>query len=181
MIVKLIIAISDNGVIGYKEPVYGKMIPWRLKRDMIYFKNQTTGHIVVMGRKTADTFPKALPKRENIVLTRNPLFRREGFQVMNTKNQVLNHAWDAGENLWVIGGTQIYNLFSFEVKEIHLTRVHTKIPITDNVVLGPNLNFDLLGCPSGFELKYEPEKFEADADNEYPATYYVFKRIVKYK
>ena len=73
MIVSAIVAVANNGVIGD-----GEDIPWRLSSDLKYFKRTTLGHHIIMGRKTFDSIGKPLPKRTNIVLTRNPFFMATG-------------------------------------------------------------------------------------------------------
>ncbi len=69
----LVAAIAQNGVIGHENK-----LPWRLTEDLKHFRALTTGHAVVMGRKTRESLPHALPDRQNIVVTRNQNFRANG-------------------------------------------------------------------------------------------------------
>ncbi|WP_151637289.1 dihydrofolate reductase [Noviherbaspirillum aerium] len=81
-------------------------LPWRLKEDMAHFKRTTTGHPVIMGRKTFDSIGKPLPNRRNIVITRNPQWRHEGVEAVTSVDAAL--ALVANLPAHVIGGAQIY-------------------------------------------------------------------------
>ena len=80
-----------------------------LPGDMKHFRTLTTGGTVIMGRKTLDSFPggRPLPKRRNIVITRDPAFSREGCEIVHTPEDALALAGDE-ENVWLIGGGSIY-------------------------------------------------------------------------
>src|ERR1700735_4605619 len=108
MAVVLIVAVADNGVIGADGA-----IPWRLKTDLQRFKALTTGKPVVMGRKTFLSLRRPLPRRTNIVMTRDTNFRAEGAVVTTSLDQALDVA--KGDALRrfvteidVIGGAEIY-------------------------------------------------------------------------
>lgn len=85
---------------------------WHLPADMKFFRETTTGHIVVMGRKNWESIPekfRPLPNRDNVVLTRNTAFRAEGAQVFHSMQDCL--AYYSGEdqkNIFIIGGGEIY-------------------------------------------------------------------------
>ena len=81
-------------------------LPWRLAEDMAHFKRLTTGHPVIMGRKTFESIGRALPNRRNIVITRNGDWRCEGVEAVSS----LPHAIElVGQELaFIIGGAQIY-------------------------------------------------------------------------
>jgi dihydrofolate reductase len=81
-------------------------LPWRLPEDMAHFKRTTTGHPVIMGRKTFDSIGRALPNRRNIVITRNPDWRHDGVEAVNSLDAAL--ALVAGEDACIIGGAQIF-------------------------------------------------------------------------
>lgn len=101
-----IIAAHDvNRVIGYQ----GK-IPWHLKPDLQRFKEITTGHIVVMGRKTYESIGRALPKRINIVVSRNENFKARDTLVFSSLKEAIDFCknWDGKLVTYIIGGEQIY-------------------------------------------------------------------------
>lgn len=99
--VTIVAAIARNRVIGLD----GRM-PWQLPAELRHFKRVTLGKPVVMGRKTWEAIGRALPGRQNIVVTRNPDFRAEGAQAAGSLEQALELA--RGEEVMVIGGGQLY-------------------------------------------------------------------------
>jgi len=105
MIVSLITAYAKNMVIGNK----GK-IPWHIPEDFKRFKRLTLNHTIIMGRKTFESFPKALPKRRNVVLTRDLNFPDTmGADVVYSLNFAIKKAEERGEEkVFIIGGGEIY-------------------------------------------------------------------------
>jgi dihydrofolate reductase len=98
----LVAAVASNGIIGRN----GGM-PWRLPEDLKHFKNLTLGHPVIMGRKTWESLGKALPGRENIVVTRQPGYEAPGAAIASSLDAAL--ALCAGETVaFVIGGGELY-------------------------------------------------------------------------
>ncbi|HJV85834.1 MAG TPA: dihydrofolate reductase [Noviherbaspirillum sp.] len=81
-------------------------LPWRLPEDMAHFKRTTTGHPVIMGRKTFESIGRPLPNRRNIVVTRNPEWRHEGVEAVTSLDAAIALVGDA--DACVIGGAQIY-------------------------------------------------------------------------
>ncbi|MFB6116112.1 MAG: dihydrofolate reductase [Candidatus Nanosalina sp.] len=123
LVKKIIVAASENNVIGKDGE-----IPWHYPEDLEHFKNETTGHSVIMGRKTFESLPdsfRPLPDRKNIVLTRSGV---ENCPEEVEEAQSLEEAWDiASEHsgtAYVIGGESVYRQSLEEVEEIILTRVH---------------------------------------------------------
>lgn len=102
----------------------GNDLAWHCSQDLQIFKNKTSGKTIVMGRKTLESLPKGkpLPNRTNIVMTRkvpeNPV---QGVQYCTSKEEVLTLAKE--EEIFVIGGAQIYDLFSDHYDEIHETNI----------------------------------------------------------
>jgi dihydrofolate reductase len=158
--VSLIYAVAENGVIGREGA-----LPWRLKGDLRFFSQTTRGHTVVMGRVTYDSIGRPLPKRENIVVSRNPELSIEGCQVVSSLDAALDLAERAGETeTFVIGGAQIYAQALPRVQAIYRTRVLAAVE-GDSVM--PPLNLD------GWHLS-ELQRHEADEDNEHP---FVIERL----
>ena len=120
-LITLIAAASENNVIGKDN----KLI-WYLSDDLKHFKNQTKGHSVIMGRKTFESMPKALPNRTNIIITRKTDYIAKDAIVVNSLNQALEKAADDNQP-FIIGGGEIYNLAIKIADRIELTRVHTEI------------------------------------------------------
>lgn len=115
----LIAAISQNNQIG----LYGKM-PWYLPEDLTYFKNITTGHPVVMGRKTFESIGKPLPNRTNIVLTTNPHFSAPGVIVFHHIDDLVRLYRTNKDPLFVIGGGEIYSAFLPYATSLYLTLIN---------------------------------------------------------
>ncbi|AGH49689.1 dihydrofolate reductase [Sphingomonas sp. MM-1] len=142
------VARADNGVIGR-----GGRLPWRLPEDLKRFKAMTMGKPMVMGRKTFESFPKPLPGRRHIVLTRDPAWAADGAEVAHSVDQAIALAGDV-EEVAVIGGAEIYALFMPQADRIELTEVHrtvegdTKMPplgagwrVANREMGGPDFDF----------------------------------------
>ncbi|WP_226003108.1 dihydrofolate reductase [Paenibacillus sp. BJ-4] len=115
--ISMIWAMAQNGVIGRDNK-----LPWRIPRDMAFFKEQTMGKTVLMGRKTWESFGgKSLPNRRNVVLTRDQNYQAEGAEVIHLLEEGLRLA--AGEELMVIGGAEIYSLFWLHADRLIVTRI----------------------------------------------------------
>ncbi|MDE6317515.1 MAG: dihydrofolate reductase, partial [Muribaculaceae bacterium] len=100
--ITIIAAIGRDNAIGRNGD-----LAFHLRADMRHFKELTTGHTVVMGRKTFDSLPKgALPNRRNIVITRNPDFAAKGTERASSLDEAI--AMAAGEEIFIIGGGEIY-------------------------------------------------------------------------
>ena len=110
-----------------------------LPGDMKHFRTLTSGGTVIMGRRTLDSFPggRPLPKRRNIVITRDPDFCREGCEVVHNPEAALALAGD-GDDVWLIGGGSIYAALLDRCRRACVTRVDTAAPEAD--VFFPNLD-----------------------------------------
>lgn len=132
MSVNMIVAIGKDGAIGKK----GDLI-WKISADLKRFKALTTGHPVIMGRKTWESLPKRpLPNRRNIILTRSVDFNAEGAECFNSVEETLKAT--EGENPYIIGGAEIYKAFLPYADHLYLTQVEDKCPDADAF-----LNLDL--------------------------------------
>jgi dihydrofolate reductase len=107
-------------------------LPWHLPEDLAHFKKLTTGHIVIMGRKTWDSLPakfRPLPNRRNVVVSRNVsgLALPEGVLGVSSLDEAIAVSRleaDDSQRIWIIGGAQIYAAALPMCDEVHLTRVH---------------------------------------------------------
>jgi dihydrofolate reductase len=102
-------------------------LPWHLPDDLKHFKALTLGKTVLMGRKTFQSIGRPLPKRRNVVLTKDPSFGAEGVEVVHS----LDDALLLDEEIMVIGGGEVYALFLPLATHLHLTLVDTAIPDAD--------------------------------------------------
>ena len=127
MKLSIIVAAAENNVIGRDNS-----LPWHLPEDLKYFKKITMGKPIVMGRKTYESIGRPLPGRTNIVVTRNPHWQAEGVVVVDNLEQALDVARGQGvadgvDELFVIGGEQIYRLAMGLAKRIYLTRILSEV------------------------------------------------------
>jgi dihydrofolate reductase len=119
--ISLVAAVAQNGAIGSRGA-----LPWRLPADLARFRTLTTGHAVLMGRKTFQSIGGPLADRRNIVLTRDPAFRALGCQVAHSVEQALAAA--GRDELFVIGGASVYELFLPLAGRLYVTRIAAEVP-----------------------------------------------------
>lgn len=162
MNVSMIMAASENGVIGKEND-----LPWKLPDDFRYFKRVTTGHSVIMGRKTYESLGKALPKRRNIVITRNQGLVLPDAEVVHSLGDALKACKDE-EELFIIGGGMIYQkALDLDVADrIYLTVVHATIT-----------GDTFFRIPEEGWKKVSSELHEVDEKHAYPFTFEIHERI----
>lgn len=163
MKLSLIVAVAENDVIGG-----GNSLLWKLPADMRHFRELTTGHPVIMGRKTFDSIGHPLPKRQNIVVTRQKGLSLPHCNVVASLDDAVTLARGSGaEEAFVIGGGQIY-LESLPLADrIYFTRVHASF---EGDVFFPKLSFQEWRETSR-------ERREPDGENSYAYTFLVYDRI----
>lgn len=126
MIISLIAALTQNRVIGKNNG-----LPWSLPDDMKYFMQTTKGHYVVMGRKNYDSIPtkfKPLPDRTNIVVTRQTNFKAPNCLVVNSLTAAVDLAKkNKEEELFIIGGAEIYKLSMGIATKLYITEIKTEL------------------------------------------------------
>ncbi len=116
--ITIIAAAGENNELGKNNDLV-----WHLPDDFKRFKQLTTGHHIIMGRKTFESFPKPLPNRTHIVITRNQAYQKEGITVVHTLQEALEIAKDDPQP-FIIGGGEIYSMAMAVSDKIELTRVH---------------------------------------------------------
>ncbi|MBM3231212.1 dihydrofolate reductase [Candidatus Peregrinibacteria bacterium] len=123
MNVSLIVAASENNVIGKDNA-----IPWHLPDDLKFFRAKTEGHPVIMGRKCYESIGKPLPNRENIVVTHRQDYHAPGCEVSPSVEEAILYAGrNHPEEIFVIGGGEIYRQALPVANRIYMTRVHADI------------------------------------------------------
>ncbi len=116
--ITLIVAVGKNNELGKENDLV-----WHLPNDFKRFKKLTTGHHIIMGRKTFESFPKPLPNRVHVVITRNEKYKREGTIIVHSMKEALQIAKNDTQP-FIIGGGEIYSLGIPHADKIELTRVH---------------------------------------------------------
>lgn len=119
MKISLIVAMASNRVIGLDN-----QMPWHLSADLKRFKKITLGSAIVMGRKTFESIGKPLPGRTNIIISRNPAYKPEGCLVVNDIETALKTACQNAENIFVIGGSELYQALLPIADTLYITQIH---------------------------------------------------------
>ena len=169
MKIAMIVAMDESGFIGKDGD-----LPWKISSDMNRFMELTSGdgfNAVVMGRKTWDSLPdpyRPLPERTNIVLSRDSGLRIDGAEVALYDGRAVEIGYSEGcDELWVIGGAEIYELMLQRCEEIHITTVHTSVE--------GDARF-----PDWDRIHWVEEIIEenvASKHDEYSTTYSIWRRI----
>lgn len=161
MILSIIVAAAENNVIGRDNGLI-----WKLSADLKHFKALTTGHTIIMGRKTFESIGRPLPNRRNVIISRNPAYRAEGCEVVESIDDALKLVEDENES-FIVGGGTIYKALWDRAERIYLTRVHTR---AEGDTFIPELEtgrWELLGL----------ENFPADDRNEFAYSFITYQRV----
>ena len=154
----IIAAASINNVIGNNN----KLI-WRLSNDLRRFKDLSTNHSVIMGRKTFESLPEPLANRDNIVITRDANYSKSGIQVCSSIEDAISLT-KTDTQPFIIGGGEIYSQTINIVDKIELTRVHEEF---EGDAYFPEIPLDI------FELINE-ENHNSDLENEFDYSYLTY-------
>jgi len=157
--ISIIVAVAENGVIGDRNTLL-----WHISEDLRRFKTLTTGHPVVMGRKTCESLGRPLPNRRNVVITRSET-QIAGCEVVHSLDEALT-LFPADEEVFVIGGAQIYAEALPIADRFYLTRVHRDYEGDTRL---PDWN------PAEWRL-VASERFACGAEYPYPFTFEVYER-----
>ena len=161
MILSIIVAVASDGAIGRANDLL-----WHLPADLKRFKELTTGHTILMGRKTFESLPRGpLPNRRNIIISRS-LPAPSGAEVYPTIQQALE-ACASDEEVFIIGGGEIYRQLLPDTERIYLTRVQASFP--DAEVFFPELN------PTEW-IEEAREVYPRDERNEYDTELLLLRR-----
>ena len=135
MKITLVAAIASNNVIGKENS-----LPWNIPEDLKRFKQMTSGNTILMGRKTFDSIGRPLPNRQNIVMTKDKNFEQEGIKVINDFDEALELIKESNEDIFVIGGSKIYELFEPVANSLAITRI---LKDFEGDAFFPDINWDL--------------------------------------
>lgn len=159
--ISIIVAIAQNGTIGDKNALL-----WHIKEDMRFFRTTTSGHAVVMGRKTFDSLgSKPLPKRKNIVITRSDR-EFEGAFAAHSLEEAVRMA-EGDEEIFIIGGAQIYREALAIADRMYITRVEHDY---EGDTTFPEVDYNL------WKLIAE-ERHERGEEYEWPFAFLIYDRV----
>jgi len=160
--ISIIVAVAENNAIGKNNQLL-----WHIPEDLKRFKRLTTGHTVIMGKKTWESLPfKPLPNRRNIVITDDPEDHFEGAEMATSIESAIDLS-NANEENFVMGGASIYQQFLPLTDRLYLTKVHKSF---EGDTFFPELN--LLDWERISKDDYPP-----DTSNDFGYTYFIFDRI----
>ena len=120
-IVSIIVAMAKNRVIGKENDM-----PWHLPADLQHFRKMTTGKPIIMGRKTYESIGRPLPKRHNIIISRNSDYKVEGCDVVGSLEEAVSIAGEV-EEMFIIGGGFLYNQTIDAVNKLYLTFIDLEV------------------------------------------------------
>lgn len=152
----IIVAMSENYVIGLNNS-----LPWHLSDDLKRFKEITTGHQIVMGRKTYESIGRPLPNRDNFVLTRNAKLQIDGINVIKSLNDIPS----SDKKTFIIGGGEIYAQLINSCDELLVTKIHCEI---DGDAYFPIIDLSV------WSLINQSEKF---TENDFEYSYLTYRKI----
>lgn len=133
MAISMIAAIGKNRELGKNNDLI-----WHFKDDMKFFRETTTGNTVVMGRKTFESLPHALPNRRNVVITSNKNYSAQGAEVAGSVSETLELT--KNDNVYIIGGGRIYSEFLKYADKLYLTEIDAECEDADTFF--PEFNKD---------------------------------------
>ncbi len=173
MKISIIAVIGENNELGKNNKLL-----WRLKTDLKHFQETTSGHPIIMGRKTFESLGKALPNRRNIVITRDKNYLRdnvdivhsieEAFQLLRTSPQPSPYKGEGEDEVFVIGGAEIYKqAFPFADK-LYIT--HVEATDKDADAFFPEIIPIVFG-------ETNRERYDADEKNEKPYSFVEYERF----
>ena len=165
MIISSIVAVAKNNVIGKDND-----IPWYLPADLKYFKKTTLGHHILMGRKCFQSIGVALPKRTNVIMTRNPFFLANNALIVDSLEAGIELAKLNGEEeLFIIGGGMIYEQSMDIIDRLYITRVDLDVE--------GDIYFPQINQAEWRLLSRDPHS--ADEKNEFDYVFEVYERLSK--
>lgn len=160
----MIAAVAENNVIGKDNQLL-----WKLSADMKLFRTYTTGHPVIMGRKTFESLGnKPLPNRTNVIVTRQMDYMAEGAETCNSLAEAIDIAEEVEEKeAFIIGGAEIYRLGMYMADTLYISRVHAS---PEGDAFFPAID------PSIWQLK-EKIAYKQDEKNQYDFDFCVYEKM----
>lgn len=149
--ITIIAAIANNNAIGKNNQLI-----WHLPADLKRFKKVTSGHHIIMGRKTYESLGKPLPNRTTIIITRNKNYKQNNCIVVNSLNEAIKAA-QADENPYILGGAEIYKQALKIADRLDLTIIHHSFEAD---AFFPKINYKIW-------KEVSREDYKADEKNKY--------------
>lgn len=160
--ISIIVAAAENNAIGKDNQLL-----WHLPNDLKFFKRTTSGHTVIMGRKTYESVGMPLPNRRNIVITRQDDYALEDAEVVHSLEEALALSASDGEEIFIVGGAQIYEEALPLTEKLYFTRVHGTF---EGEAFFPHVQ------ESEWEL-ISKEEHKKDEKHDYAYTFLIYERV----
>ena len=164
--VSIIVAIAENNVIGKDNRLI-----WHLPADMKFFKEKTSGHCIITGRKNYESIPekfRPLPNRTNIIITRQSDYRAPGAIVVRSIEKALDEAMQTGDaEIFIIGGAEIFKQTIDKATKIYLTKIFHSF---DGDTYFPEIDFKQW-------KEIRREDFQPDEKNKYAYSFFELEKI----
>jgi dihydrofolate reductase len=162
MILSLIAGIGKNNELGK-----GNTLLWNLPIDMKHFRDTTSGHPVIMGRKTFESIGRPLPNRRNIIITRDVNYKHEGIEVVHSLEEAVDlFRYDVHDEIFVIGGAEIYKQAIDHADRLYITYVDSAF---DADAFFPTIDM-------AFWKETSREHHERDEKNIFPLDFVLYER-----
>lgn len=162
--INIVVAKASNNVIGAKNDLI-----WHLPNDLKHFKSITSGHPIIMGRKTFESLGRPLPNRTNIVVTRDQNWNAEGIEIASSLAKAIESAKKIDDDIYIIGGGNIYKQAMEFTDVLYITEVHHEF---DGDTYFPEIDSD------EWE-EVERQDFKKDEKHPYAYSFVTYKRADK--
>jgi dihydrofolate reductase len=170
MKISIIVAVSENNIIGKDNTLI-----WHLPADMKYFKEKTTGHCIITGRKNYESIPekfRPLPNRTNFVVTRQKEYLAPGAIICSSVELALEKAKTLNEQeVFIIGGAEIYKQSIDLADKLYVTKIHQTF---EGDVSFPEIDFNVW-------KETKTSFFNADDKNKYEYTFYEYEKVTTFE
>jgi dihydrofolate reductase len=161
--ISLIAAIGKNNELGK-----GNDLLWKLPIDQKFFRETTSGHPVIMGRKTFESLGRPLPNRRNVIITRDKKYKKAGVEITHSLEEALNLFKDSKDEVFIIGGAEIYKQSMDIADRLYITHIQAEDKDAD--AFFPEIIPIVWNEISHIEHK-------ADEKNIYPFTFSIYEKI----
>jgi dihydrofolate reductase len=161
MIKSILVAVSENGVIGKDNNLV-----WHLPVDLKFFKEKTSGHHIIMGRKTHESVGRPLPNRVNIVISRSADYKADGCIVVQSLKEAIDTVVDDSE-AFICGGAEIYKQALDVADRMYLTRVHNEF---EGDTFFPEFDTKVW-------IEKERVRVDPDEKNKYSCSFITYERL----
>ncbi len=162
MKISLIAAIGKNNELGK-----GNTLVWDMPEDLKYFRKTTSGHPVIMGRKTFESIGRPMPKRRNVIITRDESYLRHGVDIVHSLEKALNLFKNSNEEIFIIGGGDIYKQSMQLADKLYITRIDAEDKEAETFFPEINLND---------WQETSREEYNRDEKNPYKYAFVIYQR-----